>query len=83
MAAPKAKAPTITLRTAVSLRRAMAKAPIRDPTLTVDSSNVKVASVPSKVRFTNSGSTTWKLNANVPTMVIMTSGIQRSGVRRA
>ena len=44
---------------------------------------MNVASVPRNVRVTNSGSTTEKLKANVPTMVIITSGIHSSGVRRA
>ena len=36
-------------------------------------------SSPPNVRVANSGSTTWKLNASVPMMAIITSGIQRSG----
>ena len=53
-----------------------------EPMLMIENSNVNVVSSPWNVRFTSSGSTTWKLKASVPTMAIMTSGIHRSGTRR-
>ena len=64
------------------LRRAVTSAPVSEPTLMTDSSSVKVASSPPNVRVANSGSTTWKLNASVPMIAIITSGIQRSGTVR-
>ena len=53
-----------------------------EPMLMIENSTVNVVSSPWNVRFTSSGSTTWKLKASVPTMAIIASGIHRSGTRR-
>ena len=44
---------------------------------------VNVVSEPCNVVLANSGMTTEKLKANVPTMAIMTNGTHRSGIERA
>ena len=80
MAAPNAVDATITWRTVTLMRRAVASAPSNEPKLRIENNSVKLASLPPNVRVTNSGNTTWKLNDSVPTIVTITSGIQRSGV---
>ncbi len=65
------------------VRRAAASAAAREPTLTIDSSQVKVTSLPSRSRVAKRGSTVWKLKASVPMTVIMSSGTHSSGMLRA
>ena len=82
IAAPNAVDAMVTCRTPTLERLAVASAPISEPKLRVVNRKVKSESVPPNVRFTNSGNTTWKLNAKVPTIATITRGIQRSGVLR-
>ena len=46
-------------------------------------STVNITSVEPRLWVTNSGMTTWKLNASVPTIAIITSGTHSSGTERA
>jgi hypothetical protein len=58
---------------------AAARAPTTDPTLSTEYSNVNEPLLPWRVCATKSGITTAKLNVSVPTIVIIVSGIHRSG----
>ena len=72
----------ITSCTETPRRRALNSAPISDPTAVTENRIVNVPMLPWNVRVTNRVSTTWKLNARVPTTAIITNGIQRSGTVR-
>ena len=74
--------PTATERIETLVRRAVASAPVQAPMLTTEYNSVKVVSDPCIVILANNGSTTEKLNANVPTIAIITNGVQRSGTDR-
>ena len=82
IATPKPNAATTTWRSSTDSRRAAHSDPATEPTLTTENSSVNICSSPSRARVTNSGNVTEKLNASVPMTAIITSEIQRSGVRR-
>jgi len=79
MLSPNAVADVLTVRTPTFFRRAAAKAPTNDPTLTTDISNENVRSSPPRSRTAKRGSTVEKLKARVPMIAIMTSGTRSSG----
>ena len=82
IAAPKAAAATTMARRSIDRRRAAARAPTRDPRLRTEKMSVKLASVPCRVRSTNSGMTTEKLNVSVPITATIARGSHRSGMFR-
>jgi hypothetical protein len=82
-AIPKMAAFRLTMRMSIVLRRAVASAPVSEPRLTTDISQVKVTVLPCRSRVVKRGSTVWKLKASVPMMAVMSSGTHSSGTLRA
>jgi hypothetical protein len=82
MDAPNAADARPTWRRVIVVRRAAMRAPANEPRLSTEKSSVKAVSPPPSDRRTNSGTTTLKLKASVPTSVVIISGIQRSGSER-
>ena len=82
MATPKAAAAFTSCCGLTRERLAVARAPIREPTLSTENSRVKVPVPPESGPSTSSGTVTWKLKANVPIIAIITSGTSRLGSER-
>src|SRR5688572_751360 len=82
MLTPNSTAPRTTSRWEMPVRLADTRAAASEPIATTEYRIVKVVSVPPRFSLTNSGKTTGKFIANVPMIVVITSGTNRSTSER-